>query len=332
MTLLLGVDGGNSKVIALLARPDGTIVAAARHSGTADIYAPQGAEAAVALVGRVVDEALAKAAVTPSDVVRAVFSMAGADWPEDVVLLERAFAGAGFNGPAVVVNDAIGALAGAVPAGPAVVVSIGTGAATGARANDGSTWHSSFWQSPHGAAELAQHTLAAVVRSELGIEAPTVLRQRLLEINGDDDVNAMLHRFTARGASALPAGPMVHALFDAAGSGDAIATDVVRIHGTGLGGVAAAAARRVGIDHGPFALAFSGGLARKGAEGLIDAAIEMMRRSGQAPVPVAPRWQPAVGALVIGLEAGSSGSLPDEVGVRLDASAPPPPFYDLPGP
>ncbi|MEO7295973.1 MAG: BadF/BadG/BcrA/BcrD ATPase family protein [Candidatus Limnocylindria bacterium] len=251
MTLLLGVDGGNSKVIALLARPDGTIVAAARRSGTADIYASPGEEAAIALVGQVFDEALAQAAATRADIDRAVFSMAGADWPEDVRLLEDALTTAGFGGPVTVVNDAIGALAGAVPTGPAVVVSIGTGAATGARAEDGSTWHSSFWQSPHGGAELAQRTLAAVVRSELGIDAPTVLRHRLLEITGDDGVGAMLNRFTARGASALPAGPMVRALFDAAGSGDAIATDVVRTHGTGLGGIAAAAARRVGIDHDP---------------------------------------------------------------------------------
>lgn len=331
MTLLLGVDGGNSKVIALLARPDGSIVAAARRSGTADIYATPGAEAAVALVERVVDDALAQTAAARSDIVRAVFSMAGADWPEDAALLERAFAGAGFSG-AVVVNDAIGALAGAVPAGPAVVVSIGTGAATGARADDGSTWHSSFWQAPHGAVELAQRTLAAVVRSELGISAPTMLRHRLLEISGDVDVGAMLHRFTARESPALPTGPMVRALFDAAGSGDAIALDVVRTHGTGLGGVAAAAARRVGIDHAPFAISFCGGLAREGAAELIDAAIEAMRGSGQAPLPVAPRWQPAVGAVVIGLEGARSGPLSDEIGARLDATAPARSFYDLLGP
>lgn len=332
MTLLLGVDGGNSKVIALLAQPDGTIVAAARQSGTADIYAPPGEGAAVALVGRVVDDALAQAAATRTDIVRAIFSMAGADWPEDVALLEDAFRTAGFVGPVTVVNDAIGALAGAVPVGPAVVVSIGTGAATGARADDGSTWHSSFWQSPHGAAELAQRTLAAVVRSELGIEAPTMLRHLLLEITGDDDVDATLHRFTARGASALPAGPIVRVLFDAANAGDAIATYVVRTHGTGLGGVAAAAARRVGIDHAPFALAFCGGLARKGADGLIDAAIEEVRRSGQTPESVAPRWQPAIGAVVIGLEGARSGPLPDEIGARLDATAPPRSFYDVLGP
>lgn len=331
MTLLLGVDGGNSKAIALLARPDGTIVGAAREPGSADIYAADGEQAAIDLVGRAIDEALAQAGATRTDIGRAVFSMAGADWPEDVVLIRDSFAEAGIGG-AVVVNDAIGALAGAVPDGAAVVVSIGSGAATGARSPDGRTWHSSFWQSPHGAGELAQRTLAAVIRSELEIQARTVLRDRLLAITGDAEVEAALHRLTARGSRPRPAGPIVRALLDAAETGDAIAVEVVRTHGAGLGEVAAAAARRVGIAEIPFALSFCGGLARSTASRrLIRAAIEAVRRAGQTPAPVAPRWEPAVGALVIGLTAEGSDPLPAAAAARLDATAPAPSFYDADG-
>jgi len=277
----------------------------------------------------VVDEALAQAGATRAQVGRAVFSMAGADWPEDIALLEGAFGSGGFGGPVGVVNDAIGALAGAVPAGPAVVVSIGTGAATGARGHDGRTWHSSFWQSPQGAAELADGMLATVVRSELGIGPPTVLRDRLLEITGDATVEAALHRFTARGRRPRPVGPLVRALLDAADAGDDVASSVVRFHGTGLGTVAAAAARRVAIERAPFALSFCGGLARGGATALTVAAIEAVHAAGQAPVIVAPRWEPAIGALVIGLAAGLPGSMPAEVTERLDATAPPASFYDV---
>jgi hypothetical protein len=54
-----------------------------------------------------------------------------------------------------------------------------------------------------------------------------------------------------------------------------------------------------------------------------------VRANGQSPVPVTPRWEPAVGALVIGLAANSSGALSAEVAARLDASAPPPSFYEV---
>jgi N-acetylglucosamine kinase-like BadF-type ATPase len=329
VTLVLGVDGGNSKAIALVARTDGTILGAARALGAADIYAAPGEAAALALVRHVADEALASAGATAAEIEHAAFSMAGADWPEDFALLRTAFEAVGSDGAPVVVNDAIGALHGAVPEGPAVVVSIGTGAATGARGSGGRTWHSSFWQSPQGAHELAQRSLRAVVRSELGIEPPTRLRQRLLAITGDGTVEAVLHRFTARATPRPPTGPIVRALLEEAAAGDPGAVEVVRAHGAGLGAVAAAAARRVGIDGAPFALSFCGGLVRSGAPLLIEAATDAVRATGQTPIAVAPRWEPAVGALVIGLT-GSAGSLSADVAGRLDASAPPPSFYDVP--
>ena len=329
MTLVLGVDGGNSKVIALVADVDGSIVGAARRLGSADIYASAGPEAAVALVEAVVDEALAQVGIGRGEIGRAVFSMAGADWPEDHALLNQAFGAAGFGGPATIVNDAIGALTGAVPEGPAVVVSIGTGAATGARGHDGSTWHSSFWQSPHGAVELAQRLLSAVARSELGIDPPTRLRDRLLHVTGDDTVEAVLHRNTGRDAERPPVGRMIRALLEAAMEGDAVAAGILRAHGSGLGATAAAAARRVRIADTPFALSFCGGLTRLGPSALTQAALEAVHAAEQAPVIVAPRWEPAVGALVIGLRAELKTALPDDVAARLDASAPSASLYDV---
>ncbi len=330
MSLLLGVDGGNSKAIALVARPDGTIVGSARTLGAADIYAAGGEDAAIALIQRTVDEALTDARASRAEVGRAVFNMAGADWPEDVALLSAAFGAWRLGGPVTVVNDGIGALAGAVPDGPAVVVSVGTGAATGARGPDGRTWHSSFWQSPQGAGELAQRMLAAVVRSELQLQPTTALRERLLGITGDETVEAALHRFTARDRAPLPIGPMVRALLAAAEAGDPVASTVVREHGTGLGAVAAAAARRVGIGDRSYALSFCGGLTRSGPTVLTDAAIAAVRAAGQSPVVVPPRWEPAIGALVIGLAADGSGVPAEGVAERLDATAPPPALYEVP--
>lgn len=328
MTLVLGVDGGNSKAVALVARSDGAIIGAAREVGSADIHASAGPEAAIARVVRTSEAAIGGSGASRDDIGTGVFSLAGADWPEDIELLSRSLEAVGLARRVQVINDGIGAMAGAVPDGPAVVVSIGTGAATGARGADGATWHSSFWQAPQGATELAQRALAAVVQSELGIRAPTVLRDAMLAIGGDDGVEALLHRFTARGAGPPPVGRMVRTLLDGAQGGDAVAVDVLRVHGTGLGALAAAAARQVGIEATAYALAFCGGLARAGAGELRDAAHQAVRGAGQAPVAVEPRWEPAIGALVIGLRAGASAPLPEDVASRLDATAPGPALFD----
>lgn len=330
MSLVLGVDGGNSKVIALVARADGTIVGAGRQLASADIYA-RGPDAAIKTVATAVAEALATAGARHADVGTATFSMAGADWPEDFDLLRTALAHRGVAERPMVVNDAIGALYGAVPDGSAVVVSLGTGAATGARGADGRTWHSSFWQSPHAAVELAQLAVTAVARAALGIGPPTRLSVEITAATADTDAEALLHRFTRReGVATGDIGAVVAAVFRTAKAGDAVAGHLVQRHGAGLGAVAAAAARRVGIDATSYQLAFCGGLVRAGATMLVEAAVGDIHEAGQAPRVVAPRWEPAIGAVVIGLVAGA-GQLSEGVAARLDASAPGPDLYEVVG-
>jgi N-acetylglucosamine kinase-like BadF-type ATPase len=319
--LVLGVDGGNSTAIALIARADGSIIGAARRPGSADIYAAEAA--ALDLLRSVVADALADAKATPSDVATSVFSLAGADWPEDIAFLEASASKLGIERPPIVVNDAIGALTGAVPEGPAVVVSIGTGAATGARAADDTTWHSSFWQVTQGSAELARSALEALARSDLGVEPAPSLTDRVLAALGAPTVEEAVHRLTRRHrAPSESIGVVVRALFEAADAGDSVAERIVARHGIGIGEVAAASARRVGINGAPYALAFCGGVTRGGAAGLITAAVQTIASEGQSPMLTSPRWEPAVGALLIGLRAASGvGDVALED--RLEATMPP---------
>src|SRR5207245_6949266 len=89
MHYVLGVDGGNTKTIALVASLDGAILGAGR-GGCGDIYnAPTSTEwrdsasAAIANVEYAVTSALGAAHIRPSDLVTSVFSMAGGGWAED---------------------------------------------------------------------------------------------------------------------------------------------------------------------------------------------------------------------------------------------------------
>src|SRR5947199_3112408 len=89
MPYVLGVDGGNTKTVALIASLDGTILGAGR-GGCGDIYNasagtlwPDSASAAVANIEYTVNAALDAAGIKAADLVTSVFNMAGADWPED---------------------------------------------------------------------------------------------------------------------------------------------------------------------------------------------------------------------------------------------------------
>src|SRR5579864_6923690 len=189
MRYVLGVDGGNTKTIALVAALDGTIVGAGR-GGCGDIYnAPfvgtGGTDPAAAAIGNIeyaVETALRAARVKAGDIVAAVFNMAGADWPEDFDVLTTAMKVRGYGRALIVQNDALGVLHSGVADNVGVSVICGTGGATGARGPDGRTWHSSAWQDQvQGGSQLSQKVLDGVVRAELGIEAPTRLKQRMLD-------------------------------------------------------------------------------------------------------------------------------------------------------
>jgi N-acetylglucosamine kinase-like BadF-type ATPase len=325
--LLLGVDGGNTKTLALVATPDGTIVGTGRAVGCADIYAAP-VDEAMAVVWRAVDAAMVAAATEASaGDRRAAFSMAGADWPEDVVEL-RALLATRVPDP-LVVNDAIGALRAAIPHGPGVVVVAGTGVATGARGADGRLWHSSFWQEPQGAHELGIRTLHAVYRSALGIDPPTALTSAVLDALGAPDVEAILHRQTHRGpARWRGARTLAPLLLDIAETGDAAAIAIVDEHGRLLGRMAAAAARRVGIEDGAaFDLALAGGLFRHHGERLRAGVLAAVRERAPGVREVVPELEPVVGALLLAFDAAGLAMDDARLG-RLRATLPDAALYD----
>src|SRR5258708_36958223 len=93
MQYVLGVDGGNTKTIAVVAALDGTILGAGR-GGCGDIYNavpgtewPDPAAAAVANIEYAGVRSLQAAHVDASYLVTGVFSMSGADLPVDFDLL-----------------------------------------------------------------------------------------------------------------------------------------------------------------------------------------------------------------------------------------------------
>jgi N-acetylglucosamine kinase-like BadF-type ATPase len=325
--LLLGVDGGNTKTLALVAGPDGTIVGTGRAVGCADIHAVP-VDEAMAVIARAVDAALGKVDVPGGTSNRwAAFSMAGADWPEDVDELRSVLAARWLE--PVVVNDAIGALRAAIPDGPGVVVVAGTGVATGARGPGGGLWHSSFWQERQGAHELGIRTLHAVNRSALGIDPPTALTAAVLHALGAPDVEAALHGQSRRGPGRWRgARTLAPVLLDVAEMGDPAAVAIVDEHGRALGLMAAAAARRVGIEDGAsFDLALAGGLFRHHGARLRAGVLAAVRERAPGVREVVPELEPVVGALLLAFDA--AGLVMDGPRlVRLRATLPDAALYD----
>jgi N-acetylglucosamine kinase-like BadF-type ATPase len=302
VSYVLGVDAGNTKTIALVARSDGRIVGTGR-GGCGDIYGAVSADAALAEIEGALSMALHAAGIRREELVASVFSAAGADWSEDFEFLRAAFVARGFGNRSLIVNDALGALRAGSPDGTGVVIACGTGTAIGARSPAGLVWHTSHWQEPHGSRHLADKTLRAVYRAELGIDPETSLTRRVLDFFQQRSVEDVLHLFTAR-LSRRPANTdgLARVLLDEASADDATARRMVAEHGAALGDYALAAARRVGIEGTPFPLVLTGGVFRHPSPLLTQAVVARVRTTSPAVRSMQSRFEPAIGALFLALE------------------------------
>lgn len=310
--LVVGVDGGASKTVALVADREGRVLGTGR-AGNADIYQTPDA---VAHVAAALAQALNAAGARQADVDAAALSLVGADWPEDFAHWRQALPDLGLAHlpptRVTIVNDALGALAAGAPDGPALAIVLGTGCAVGARGPDGRTWHSSFWQRTQGAGEIGERALDAVYLAHLGSAPPTDLTGLALAHYDVPDVRGLLHAFTARpGQVARPArsGTITPASFvpyvlDAAEGGDAVAAALVDAHAEAVARSGVAAAAQVGLgDRARLVLA--GGVLRHPSRRIASALVRHLRGVIPALEVIERPPEPVFGAL--GLALGSAG-------------------------
>lgn len=322
--LVLGVDGGDTKTVALLAAPDGSIVGAARAGGS-DIYAYPDPADAVAVLRDVVARALDAAGACPSDVRQAVFCLAGADWPEDIELLEAALVDLLPGTGVEVLHDSQGHLWAGHPDGEGVAVAFGTAVAVGARHRDGRTWSSTNWLELSGSTGLGHDALRAVFDAHLGTAPPTALTAGLVSVFGVDSVDTLAHLLTNRTTLGRPhvrlsdVGPLV---LGAAAEGDPVARGIVRRHVDRLAGYVGAAARMVGLEP-PLRVTLGGGPTRHPSGAILAglcAAVDdgtSVTRCGR---------EPAVGCVIKAMRAAGDPA-DDSVLARLDATCPEPSFF-----
>ena len=316
-SLLLGVDGGNTKTVALVVEPDGTLAGSGR-GGCGDIHAGSPEAALVEIVGAV-RSALDDAGATAEDLAGSAFSLAGADWPEDFVLLRNELEDRlALPASPEIVNDALGGLRSGSEDMVGVAVVIGTYAAVGARNAEGELFHLGFWPDKTGAFALGSQALAAIWRHMLGLGTSTSLLGRALDRWQCADAEELLHAFTRIGGLGdAEAGRFADAVLDEAEAEDLVAREIVARVGRVMGDYARVCAARTGQLDAPFTLVLSGSVLRH-PSALLRATILERVPDGQ---PVFPGLDPVAGAVL--LAADRAGERPDLAHLRSELARAP---------
>lgn len=315
--LVLGVDAGNSKTVAVVADTTGKVRGYGR-AGIGDIYGTPTEAEAVAEVLAAVDAALQAAggANAPNSLAHAAFCLAGIDWDSDVQFWRQVIAEHFGELSHSLHNDGFALLRSGSPDGVGVAVSAGTGGAVVARGPRGE-WSASFWiVDPVGGGSLGERAFAAVVRAELGIGQRTKLTDLLLERHGYSDVASMLEEATRRGGRRLAHAALARDVLDSARDGDQVAGVIVAEQGRALAAYAAAAAERVGLTGASFPVILGGSVLSSNNPALRDATTSAITsRLPGTTVRLTPT-SPVVGAVAEAI-AEQAGPLSAEVIDRL---------------
>jgi N-acetylglucosamine kinase-like BadF-type ATPase len=321
-SLFLGVDGGNTKTVAIVAKADGTIVGAGR-AGCADIYNAENEQAALDEIKHAADSALQAAGAAAVDLVAGAFSVAGANWPEDINLLHNAVQRFGLGRKTHIFNDAIGALRAGTPDGIGIGVTCGTGAAIGARNGRGDIWYSGHWMVALGGAELGRQALQAGFEAHLGLAQPTTLTEAMLDFFEVGTVEEILYRVTARGAewTTQDQAQLAPILLDRAATGDDVAREIVVWAGTRNAEVALVAAGAVGLAEQPFRLVLNGGVLRHPSRLFADAIRSRVKAAMPAVETIYEAPEPVIGAVLLAMDLAEIPPRP-ETAERLVATLP----------
>ncbi len=299
---VLGIDGGGSKTLALVAAADGRVLG--RGEAGPSNYQVIGLEAAQSALEAAVAAALADARCEPRDLVAACVGLAGVDRPAD---RERLAAWAAVHLPGVpvtVANDAELVLAAGTPEGWGVALICGTGSIAYGRRADGKMARSGGWGYLLGdegsGYAIGLAALRAVMRAYDGRGPQTTLTGSVLAEYRLSAASALVAR-TYEHATAPAEIAALAALVDtAAAAGDQVACDILHDAGRELALAVYAVIRRLALT-GAAPCALAGGVIVKGTA-LRAAFTEAVHDLGLELAPLTPVPEPAQGAVRLALK------------------------------
>jgi N-acetylmuramic acid 6-phosphate etherase len=300
--LVIGIDGGGSHTLALLADAASGRVLGRGTAGPSNIQAV-GAEAGVRELRAAVDAAFAAAGLPRSRAGAVCLGLAGVGRPDGLDLIRGWAERAGLADAVSVTTDAALLLAAGTPDGWGLAVIAGTGSIAVARAPSGEVGRAGGWGYLLGddgsAFRLVQSALRACCQSVDRSGPPTVLVERFAARMGLSDPRDYVQAVYGGAWDRASLASLAPLVLEAAAAADGVAVRVLTEQAEELARTAAAATTNVGLPATDLPLALAGGL-MLGSDDYRGKFLAALRRVGLSPGPVRLVDDPAVGAVILG--------------------------------
>jgi N-acetylglucosamine kinase-like BadF-type ATPase len=295
--LVLGIDAGGSKTVALLADAGGRVIREGRAGGAN--LRTHGELVVEKTLHQVIDQVLEGQSEHPASV---CLGIAGVDRQDDAATIRAVMRRLGFRDRTLIVNDALIALVAGAGRPVGLVLVAGTGSIAYGANHRGVAARSGGW-GPVLADEgsgywIGRRALVAVMRHADGRGPRTTLTPRVLErlnLSRPDELVAEIYEGAERRQLVATLGPLVA---EAGTEGDAVAAEILKDAAAELVLAAGSVVRRLDMRGDVFETFLSGGMFRS-----IPSLAEQVTRRFQE---VAPRAtvslldaEPAAGALAL---------------------------------
>ncbi len=299
--LILGIDGGGTSTIAMLARADTGDIIGRAVTGPSNIQSV-GVEPALKALDDAIDAAFQRAGLPRSTVAGSTLGLAGIDRQEGFDVIHGWAARVALADKVSVSNDATLLLAAGTPDGWGLAVIAGTGSIAFVRTPAGEVGRCGGWGPTLGdegsAYAIVSAALKAACRAFDRVGEPTALVHwfvRKMNLPGAPDLIPAVYRGPWDRAALAGLAPVV---LQAAAEGDAVAVEIVRGEAAALARTAAGAVRNSDLSPDGIPLALAGGVLL-GSELYRGYFLEALRAEGVTPEPTKHVPDPALGAVVL---------------------------------
>jgi glucosamine kinase len=301
--LLLAIDGGQTATKALLARADGTILGSGLGGPSDHFHIEGGVDKNRRAILGAIDDVLTATAYTAEQIVAVAFGLTGAPAGSRAHEIVKEIVSERLSPRQItVVPDMVSNLAGASGGEPGVVLIAGGGSIGYGITTDGTTAVAGgygYLLGDEGSAfRIGLNAITAATRAADLRTDPTALQAVVKEhfqIERERDLPWVVYRagFSREQISLLA--PKVAAVAE---TGDAAAIDILRIAGEELALTAVGVMRQLFAPGTPIAVYLTGGVFKAG-DLLLQPLRARLQQDWPAAEPRAPRFPPAVGALIL---------------------------------
>ena len=326
MRRYLGLDVGATKTFCLVGDEQGRVLGFGKAgTGNYEIY---GVEHALAENRKAVESALQDAGLQLSEIDAIGMGVAGADVPEDYVMLDREIYTPLFGDiPRDFQNDSMGGLRGGTRSPYGIVIACGTGCVSAGRNRKGEHARVGGLGPEFGdlcsGYDIGREGIQRVWQARDGIIAPTLLTAKFMERAGCNSLDELFYKLYRHELTYADLQPMAKVVFDAAFEGDKAACDILEAGGRYLGAMVNGLAHKLGMAQEAFEVVMAGSVFKGSSPVLADAMRVILHRECPRAVTVVPVFEPVVGALLMGMEVRMTVTEPiyNNLAEELDAAA-----------